>query len=51
MRAHFGPRLGGPENVVRPPVPAAAVVKGAVHYGLAPDKFGSRISKLTYGIA
>jgi len=46
VKAAFGGRV---EAVVVPPTPGAAVVKGAVIYGLNPRVVASRIARRTYG--
>lgn len=47
VKEEFGPRV---QKIVVPNNPGAAVVVGAVHYGLGPSLISSRRSRLTYGI-
>ena len=46
VKAAFGERV---EAVVVPPTPGAAVVKGAVIYGLNPKTIAVRVARRTYG--
>jgi molecular chaperone DnaK (HSP70) len=46
IRDEFGGRV---KDIIVPPVPGAAIVEGAVSFGLNPEKIRARRSRLTYG--
>lgn len=50
LRQHIQKRFGSRvKKIVVPPVPGAAIVEGAVSFGLAPSLIRSRRTRLTYG--